>query len=134
MRKKGIFMHQLRLRRPKVSRRSFFAGMFICCLIVVSLFFLSAQAGVAKAATVCSAKSYGATGNGTTKDTAALQAAINACKGGGTVELTSGKYLSGSLTISGSLTFDIESGATLLASQSASDYPAAGSHLQALLL
>jgi polygalacturonase len=127
-------MHQLHLRQQKVSRSSFFASMLICCLAVAGLLFLSALASVAEAATVCSAKSYGATGNGTTKDIAALQAAINACKGSGTVELTSGKYLSGSLTIAGSLTFDIASGATLLASQSASDYPAAGSHLQALLL
>src|SRR5579875_1545714 len=132
--KEGIFMHQLHLRQQKVSRSSFFASMLICCLAVAGLLFLSAPASVAKAATVCSAKSYGATGNGTTKDTAALQAAINACKGGGTVELTSGKYLSGSLTIPGNITFQIDSGATLLASQSASDYPANGSDLQALLL
>jgi polygalacturonase len=127
-------MHQIHLKQHKVNRSAFFASILVLCLAVVSLLFLSAQADIAKAATVCSAKSYGATGNGTTKDTTALQNAINACKGGGTVELTSGKYLSGSLTITGSLTFDIESGATLLASQSASDYPAAGSHLQALLL
>ncbi|HLG77716.1 MAG TPA: glycosyl hydrolase family 28 protein [Ktedonobacteraceae bacterium] len=116
------------LRRPLVRI------IILGCLVITSLLVLSFQGHGVKAATVCSAKSYGATGNGTTKDTAALQKAINACAGGGTVELTSGKYLSGSLTLPGNITFQIDSGATLLASQSASDYPANGSDLQALLL
>ncbi len=116
------------LRRPLVRI------IILSCLIATGLLVFFSQGHGVKAATVCSAKSYGATGNGTTKDTAALQKAINACAGGGTVELTSGKYLSGSLTLPGNITFQIDSGATLLASQSAADYPSGGSHLQALLL
>lgn len=95
---------------------------------------MSALARPAYAAAVCSAKSYGATGNGTTKDTAALQKAIIACANGGIAELTSGKYLSGPLSLPSGITLQIDSGATLLASQTASDYPASGSHLTALLL
>src|SRR5215831_20467996 len=87
----------------------------------------------AHAATVCSAKSHGATGNGTTKDTAALQATINACAGGGIAELTAGSYLSGPLTLPSGITLQLDSGATLLASQNAADYPAEGSHLTPLL-
>jgi polygalacturonase len=88
----------------------------------------------AHAATVCSAKSYGATGNGTTKDTAALQKAITACAGGGIAELTAGSYLTGPLSLPAGITLQIDSGATLLASQNSADYPASGSHLTPLLL
>ncbi|MGY1499932.1 pectinesterase family protein [Streptomyces sp. QTS52] len=83
--------------------------------------------------TVCKPTAYGAKADGTTKDTAALQKAINACAGKGTVELTSGKYLSGALTLPGDLTFRIDSGATLLASQAAADYASSGSKLAPLL-
>ncbi len=95
--------------------------------------YLSTVSTVAHAATVCGARSYGATGNGTTKDTAALQNAINACAGGGTAELTSGRYLSGPLSLPANITLRIDSGATLLASQNAADYPVSGSHLTPLI-
>nr|WP_208329494.1 pectinesterase family protein [Streptomyces sp. 846.5] len=83
--------------------------------------------------TVCKPSSYGAKADGLTKDTAAIQKAINACAGNGTVELTSGSYLSGALTLAGGLTFTIDSGATLLASKDAADYPLSGGKLTPLL-
>ena len=56
-------------------------------------------AGVAHAAVTCELK--GAKADGTTKDTVALQAAIDACtaKGGGEVSLKAGTYLSGPLDL-----------------------------------
>lgn len=79
----------------------------------------------AHAARVCDAKHYGAKADGTTKDTHALQAAIDACanKGGGTVRLAGGTFLSGPIVLKSHITLDVESGATLLGSADHADYP-----------
>jgi polygalacturonase len=69
------------------------------------------------------AKNFGATGNGTTKDTAAIQAAINVCPPGGFVWLHNGTFLSGTIFLTNSMTFYIDPTATLLGSGSSSDYP-----------
>ncbi len=78
------------------------------------------------AATVCDARAYGAKADGTTKDTAALQSAIDACeaKGGGTVRLTAGTYLSAPIVLKSNITLDLDKGATLLGSADHADYPA----------
>jgi hypothetical protein len=67
-------------------------------------------------------KNYGATGNGTTKDTAAIQAAINACPSGGFVWLHNGTFLSGGIHLTNNLTLYIDPSATLLGSGSTNDY------------
>ncbi|HEY3761085.1 MAG TPA: glycosyl hydrolase family 28 protein [Verrucomicrobiae bacterium] len=69
------------------------------------------------------AKKYGATGNGTTKDTAAIQAAINACPANGYIWLHNGTFLSGTIILTNNITLYIDPTATLLGSGSASDYP-----------
>jgi hypothetical protein len=69
-------------------------------------------------------RKYGATGNGTTADTAAIQSAINdAANTGGSVILSGGTFLSGELTLKSNMTFFIDSSAVLLGSANASDYP-----------
>lgn len=76
-------------------------------------------------AQVCDARQYGAKADGTTKDTHALQAAIDACaeKGGGTVRLAGGRFLSGPIVLKSHITLDVEAGATLLGSADHDDYP-----------
>lgn len=70
-------------------------------------------------------RTYGATGNGSTNDTTAIQNAINACAGtGGSVLLTAGTYRTGTLTLGSNMTFFIDPTATLLGSANAADYPA----------
>jgi polygalacturonase len=67
---------------------------------------------------------FGAAGDGKTLDTAAMQAAIDACAGkGGTVWVPAGKYLIGSLFLKNNLSLYLDAGATLLGSQSPEDYP-----------
>ncbi len=70
-------------------------------------------------------KDYGAKGDGTTLDTKALQASIDAAAnaGGGTVILTPGTYLSGSIFVRSRVTLRIEQGATILGSEKLADYP-----------
>lgn len=78
------------------------------------------------AATNCDPRAFGARGDGVTKDTAALQAAINECalKGGGTVSLTAGTYLSAPIVLKSNITLRLDKGATLLGSADHADYPA----------
>ena len=79
----------------------------------------------AHAASVCDARKYGALGDGHTKDTHALQSAIDDCarRGGGFVLLAGGTFLSGPLVLRSHIHLDIESGATLLGSADHNDYP-----------
>jgi len=70
-------------------------------------------------------RDFGATGDGTTLDTAAIQAAINAAhdNGGGTVLIPAGAtYLSGSLVLQSFVELHVERGATLAASGDFQDY------------
>jgi hypothetical protein len=83
---------------------------------------LLARSGNAHAASTCNVVSSGATGNGSTKDTVAIQNAINACAGGGTVDFPTGNYLTAPLFLTSSVTLDIQSGATILGSTTTSDY------------
>jgi polygalacturonase len=88
-----------------------------------SMIFLSASC--LQAATTCDVRALGAKGDGKTKDTAAIQKAIDDCaqKGGGTVRLSAGTYLSAPIVLKSNITLQIDKGATLLASTDRADYP-----------
>ena len=70
-------------------------------------------------------KDFGARGNGTTLDTRAIQAAVDAAAkaGGGKVVVAPGTYLSGSIFVRSHVTLEIEQGATIIGSHSLADYP-----------
>jgi polygalacturonase len=70
-------------------------------------------------------RDHGAAGDGATLDTAALQAAIDACAaaGGGTVVFPAGRYLSGTLRLRSRVALWLQAGAVLLGSTRLQDYP-----------
>lgn len=67
---------------------------------------------------------YGATGNGTTLNTAAIQNAIDACykSGGGKVVVPSGVFLTGTVALNDNITLHLNKGAVLLGSTDINDY------------
>jgi polygalacturonase len=74
---------------------------------------------------VCDVKTYGAKGDGTTKDTIAVQKAIDECtagKGGGTVEVPAGTYVIAPIVLKSNMTLHLAKDATLLGSPDMTDY------------
>jgi polygalacturonase len=81
-------------------------------------------AAVAAQGAVCDVTKYGATGNGKSLDTAAIQKAIDACHaaGGGSVVFNNGRFLSGTIFLKSNVTLRIETGAVLLSSANIADF------------
>ncbi|HZP58836.1 MAG TPA: chitobiase/beta-hexosaminidase C-terminal domain-containing protein, partial [Opitutaceae bacterium] len=81
----------------------------------------------AEPSTHLSVLSFGAKGDGSTKDTSAFQNAINAAagtSGGAVVDVPGGHtYLIGSIALQSNVWLNVESGATIRGSESTSDYP-----------
>ena len=69
-----------------------------------------------------SVRDHGARGDGKTKDTAAIQAAIDAAAPGSVVFFPSGNYLSGTLRLRSSLVLRLAADATLIASPDDADF------------
>lgn len=77
-------------------------------------------------ARVYNVRSFGAKGDGTTLDTAALQAAIDACThdGGGTVLVPAGTFVIGTVELKSNVTLRIAAGGKLLGSADGKQYHA----------
>jgi polygalacturonase len=87
----------------------------------------SANAQIAAPPRAFNVKSYGAAGDGITKDTAAIQKAIDACAtaGGGEVDFPAGTYLTGSIALKSHVHLSVPQGVTIQGSGDKGDYPLA---------
>jgi len=111
------FLTQFRPKFTADLRRGFLP------LVLLALA-LQAPCALAKG-TTCDARKLGAKGDGHTKDTAALQRAIDLCAQGpgGEVHLTAGTYVSGPLALKSHVQLSLDQGATLLGSPDMDDFP-----------
>ncbi len=85
---------------------------------------------------VCEVTEFGAVGSGEVYETAAIQAAIDACgslPGGGTVYLPPGTFLTGTVFLRSNITLWIDEGATLLGSPLQKDFPTSPSQWYTIL-
>jgi polygalacturonase len=94
-------------------------------LLVAASVCAAIPARAQEASATCNARAFGAKGDGVTKDTVGIQKAIDACalKGGGTVRLTAGTYLSAPIVLKSNITLQLDKGATLLGSADHAEYP-----------
>jgi polygalacturonase len=97
------------------------------CVIVLAVLTASPRCVyAAKNNDVCNPQKYGAKADGITKDTLAIQAAVDACAAlpkGGVVHLDMGTYLSAPIELRSNITLYIAAGSTLLGSKDFADYP-----------
>jgi polygalacturonase len=108
------------VKQQKQLLTRLFLGLFLLVVMAVT------PASALDSSANCDPRGYGAKGDGVSKDTAAIQAAIDACEhqGGGTVRLTAGTYLSAPIVLRSNITLQLDKGATLLGSADHADYPA----------
>ena len=85
----------------------------------------AAEAAAPKNAVKLNVRDLGATGDGKTKDTLALQQALDRCSvlGGGEVLVPAGEYLTGPLTLRSNTVLRLDEQASLLGSPDIADYP-----------
>ena len=85
--------------------------MLICCF-----FLISSSIFAVTASSFFNVRDYGAKGDGKTLDHLAINKAIDACAkaGGGTVQLSAGTYLCGSIHLQSNIELKIDAGATIL--------------------
>jgi polygalacturonase len=93
-------------------------------LLAFAVLFAAAFAVALHASAHCNPRNYGAKGDGISTDTAAIQAAIEACErqGGGTVSLSAGTYLSGPIGLRSNITLHLDKDAMLRGSSNHADY------------
>lgn len=99
--------------------------LFRVSLTVPGLMLLCSYAVGLALSDACDVTRYGAVGDGTSVNTSAIQAAIDACAnaGGGVVSFPAGKYLTGTIYLKNGVHLRIEQGATVLGSTNLADYP-----------
>jgi polygalacturonase len=90
---------------------------------LINLSFAQGTSGAARL--TLNVRDFGATGDGTTKDTAAIQKAVDRCGvlGGGEVLFPAGTYLSGAIALRSNTTLRLTENAIITGSPDFADYP-----------
>src|SRR5882672_1650565 len=85
----------------------------------------SAPRRVSNARVTLNVRDFGATGNGTTKDTTAIQQAIDRTYvlGGGEVIVPAGQYFTGAIALRSNTTLRLDKDATIIGTPDFADYP-----------
>jgi Glycosyl hydrolases family 28 len=106
------------------NRRQFIGGSMAAAPAFGAMLLLPGSEPAVREEGMLNVRKHGATGDGKTKDTRAIQAAIDACHagGGGTVYFPPGIFLGGSLHLKGGVGLHLDHGATLRASEDAADF------------
>jgi Pectate lyase superfamily protein len=96
----------------------------VSAFVLVSSFLLTSPDSLAQTTPVCNVRNYGAKGDGTTFDSAAVSAAIAACvkQGGGTVYFPAGRYVIGTVQLYSHIRLFLDNGAALVGSRNVADY------------
>jgi polygalacturonase len=94
------------------------------CGVPVAVFIAIGSVTAAASTGPCDVRAYGAKGDGVTRDTTAIQKAIDDCalQGGGVVKFSAGTYLSAPIILKSNITMELEKGATVLGSPNHADY------------
>ena len=105
--------------------RTLFPLWLLVAVLVFGLTESRSWAAEAQQGTVFCAQDFGAVGDGTTLNTAAIQKAIDACSvsGGGSVSFSPGVYLSGTVFLKDNVRLVLEANAVLRGSARPEDYP-----------
>ncbi len=96
----------------------------ISTLLLIVMLFQNQIFGKNYSTKIYDVRNYGAKGDGKTLDTHSIQLSIDECSsdGGGTVILSSGKFLIGTIYLKSNVTLSISAGAVLLGSTKITDY------------
>jgi polygalacturonase len=108
-----------------LARRGFLNGLLAASLAKLVMKRGFAQGAPGAARLTLNVRDFGATGDGTTKDTAAIQKAVDRCGvlGGGEVLFPAGTYLSGAIALRSNTTLRLTENATIAGSSDFADYP-----------
>ncbi len=95
------------------------------CLVPILCLALFVHVGLAQSKAPLNVRTFGAVGDGVTKDSAAFQKALDECSavGGGEVVVPAGDYLIGSIALKSNATLRLEKDANLMGSPDLDDYP-----------
>jgi polygalacturonase len=109
----------------QLSRRAWLGKVSVPALAVAGASMISAKMPeAAPKSEIYDVRDYGAKGDGTTLNTVAIQAAIDACATaqGGTVFIPAGVFMSGTIQLKSNVTFHLSAGGKLLGSPKRADY------------